>query len=141
MDLKNVKFEKLSDDDKNEILSHISTIDVVSRYEFLIRLIDDNNLDSDIPFIEFLNNPEFDGMLSNLKIVYLAEGEYYKIDKNDFTSEIDYYASNIAYHTMIYDICKSDEDLKTSNELKEKFDIVVRRTKLQAISEISDAES
>lgn len=141
MDLENIKFEKLSNDDKIEILSQIYTIDIVSRYEFLIKLIDDNDVDSDEEFIEFIHNSKFNDMIINLKFVYLASGEYNNMNKNEFTSEIDFYASNIAYHTILYDICNSDEDLNTIKDLKEKFNIVVRRTKLQTISDISDSES
>lgn len=138
MDLKNIKFEKLLDDDKIKILSYISTIDIVSRYEFLIRIIDrtiDNDDDISDSLYKFINNPEFDDMMSNLKIVNMAEGELNNMNKNEFTSEIDYYASNIAYRTVLYDICNSEEDLETSKFLKEKLNITLRRSKLKIITE------
>ena len=138
MDLKNIKFEKLLDDDKIKILSYISTIDIVSRYEFLIRIIDrtiDNDDDISDSLYKFINNPEFDVMMSNLKIVNMAEGELNNMNKNEFTSEIDYYAANIAYRTVLYDICNSEEDLETSKFLKEKLNITLRRSKLKIITE------
>lgn len=134
MDLKNIKFEKLLDDDKIKILSYISTIDIVSRYEFLIRIIDNDDDISDSLY-KFINNPEFDDMIFNLKIVYMAEGEFNNMNKNEFTSEIDYYASNIAYCTVLYDRCNSEQDLETSKFLKEKLNIALRCSKLKIITE------